>query len=694
MRFRIPVFFLFLLCLQPVFCQQKLTDSLIRAIPSALDTNRVEGLIRVSREMVSNNPTEATKYIDQAYELSRSLKYPRGEAIANIGYGLAAYYSDNYLLAEKYFLQAIGIAEKIKNRNILARSYVNMGLANDGMGNYEKAISYYFKGLGYAEQIKDESVIARANNNIGNVYKDEGKFDLAGMYYQRALASHIKAGDKWGIASALNNVGLIFKRTGKRDSCMIYYQKALQLRIELEDKKGEDLVLNNIAGLYLESGEYQEALTRFLSLLPRCQESGDKYLTGLVYNNLAESYLGLKNYKLALIYLDSVKSLSEKLGARELQKEVYKRYYMAYKTMRDFTSALKYYKKYSQLKDTIYNANNQKAIVEMQSRYESQRKEAEIELLHKNENLETARIKHERTLVSSLIGAGILFFLLTGLVYNRSAVKKKANRDLEHQNELIQAQKEEITSSIAYALNIQRSMLPSAAALKAILPEHFILHKPKDIVSGDFYFVEKKGDYVIFSAIDCTGHGVPGALLSFLGMDILQDAVHRKNITEPSELLLHLDAEINLRLRKTTDTDSVRDGMDLAICSLNTRTNELHVAGAFNPVYIVSEGTMEEIKPDKHAIGSNRDSATPIQFTNHVRMLKKGDCVYVLSDGYADQFGGRMGKKFKYKPLKEMLLANSVKSMKEQGELLEQIHLKWKGDMFQVDDILILGIRI
>ncbi len=643
--------------------------------------------------MVSNDPKGALKYIDQAFELSRKLNYTKGEATCNLGYGLAAYFSDNYTLAEKYFLEAITQAEKIHNLKIQSRAYVNLGLANDGLGNYEKAIAYYFKGGSIAEKLNDESTLARANNNIGNVYRSEGKFDLAEEYYKRAMKSHIQMGDKSGIASALNNIGLIFKKKGMIDSCLKYYQKALNLRMELEDKKGTALVLNNIAGVFLERGKYEEALSRFLGVAKLCNEVGDKYLQGLVYNNIAESYLNLKDYKSSLIYLDSVSDLSEKIGAKEMLKEAYRRYYHLYKTTGDFAKALKYDEKYSVLKDTIYNANNQKAILEMQSRYESERKESAIKLGQKNSELETARLKHEGTWVTSLIVAILLFLVLTGLVYNRSIVKKKANRELENQNDLIQAQKEEITNSIAYALNIQQSMLPSDASVSTMLPEHFILHKPKDIVSGDFYFIEKTDNHVIFSAVDCTGHGVPGALLSFLGMDILQDAVHRKHITKPSEVLLQLDKEINLRLRKNTEADNVRDGMDLAICNLNLKTLELQVAAAFNPVYIISDGLLEEIKPDKHAIGSNRENAD-IRFTDHIRTLKKGDCIYVLSDGYADQFGGMLGKKFKYKPLKELLLSISGKTMEEQGRILEETHVKWKGEMFQVDDILILGIRV
>jgi serine phosphatase RsbU (regulator of sigma subunit)/Tfp pilus assembly protein PilF len=693
MRIRFYHFLLFLLVSSHGFGQKKLVDSLLKAIPAAHDTNRVNGLIRVSREMVANNPAEARKYIDQAYELARELNYKKGEAIAEVGYGLASYYQGELGQAEKHYFRSIELAEHLHDLKIQTRCYINLGLVSDDRGNYEKAIEYFFKGLEMAEKLQDEGLASKALNNMGNVYSSEGKLELALGNYKRALEKETRLDDKWGIASSLTNIGLIYKRRGDTDSCMNYYLQALELRKELEDKKGEGLVLNNIASIYLEKGEFDGALIRFQQVLNICHESGDKYLTCMVYNNLSSCEQGRKNYKRSLAFLDSCYALSEKIDSKEMRMQACKRYSAFYRERKDFDQALKYDEQYSDLKDTIYNGNNQKAILEMQSRYESQRKESELELLQKNSELETAHLKHEHTLVSTLVSAGLLFFLLTGLVYNRSRVKKKANRDLENQNELIQAQKQEITDSILYAQNIQRSMLPSRELLASILPEHFILHRPKDIVSGDFYFIEKAGDCILFSAVDCTGHGVPGALLSFLGMDILQDAVHRKGITQPSELLSCLDTEINLRLRKATDTESVRDGMDLAICRLNLKTNELTTAAAFNPVYIISNGVLEEIKPDKHAIGSNREN-TPVQFTDHVRSLKKGDCIYVMSDGYADQFGGVMGKKFKYKPLKEILLSNSEKPMKEQGDILEQTHIKWKGGMFQVDDILVLGIRI
>ncbi len=693
MPIRFNYFLVLLLFPGLLFSQRKIVDSLIKAIPAKRDTTRANALITVSKELVRSNPDEAKKYISEAYAISKEFSYVKGEAICLIGYGLAAYYKGDLKEAEKNYQEAIRLAKQTNNLKTEGRAYQNLGLVYDDRSDFNKAVSYYFKALDIFDKLHDENNAAHALNNIGNIYDSEGKLDLALQFHRRSLAKEQTVGDKGGIASSLTNIGLIMKKRGNMDSSMYYYQESLKLREELEDNKGIALVLNNIASIYLVRNQFEKAESQFKRVLKMTIEVGDKYLTSLAYNNLAECYTDLKNYSSAVDMLDSAWKVANELGSKEMLMQTSGRYCNLYKAKKDFTVALRYEEQYSRLKDSIFNENNQKAIYEMQSRYESDKKEAALELLKDSNALETARVKHDRLYLGSLISGVLLFFLLAGLVYNRGAVKKKANSTLQEQNDLLRAQKEEITDSINYARNIQRSMLPSEEYLKQIMPEYFVLHQPKDIVSGDFYFIEKTGSHLIFSAVDCTGHGVPGALLSFLGMDILLDAVHRKKILEPAQLLQELDKEIRLRLASRSANQQVKDGMDLAICTLNTDTLELQIAAAFNPVYIVSGGELEEIKPDKHAIGTwEQDKDVPFQ--NHMRKLKKGDCVYVLSDGYADQFGGPAGKKFKYKPLKEMLLANASKSMKEQCGLLEQTHVKWKGNLFQVDDILIIGIRV
>jgi serine phosphatase RsbU (regulator of sigma subunit) len=689
MRFRFHALLFFLLLSCCAFSQRRVIDSLLKILPPGHDTLRANALIAVSREMVRNSPVEARKYIDEADAICKEKNFAKGQAICQLGYGLADYYSGNMAQAEKHYLEAIEIGKRSNNLRIQSRAFINLGLVSDDRADYDKAISYYFKGLEIAEQLHDENNAAHALNNIGIVYGNKGQTQLALEYHHRSLVKERKLGDKYGIASSLLNIGLIFKKKKILDSCMHYYLEALQIRQELEDTKGIALVENNIASLFLEGGKLDEARKKFLHVLEICRPIGDKYLICLAYNNLAECSYGLKNYSQSIAYTDSASDLARKMGSKEMLMQSCFRYSQVYRAMNDFQTALRYKEEYLTLKDTIYNANNEKAILEMQSRYESDKKESEIELLKTDEALRAVHHKHDRTLMAGLVGGSLLFILLTGLVYNRSSTKKKANAALRSQNKLIVAQKEEITDSIAYALNIQRSMLPDLRDFEAV-SDHFILHKPKDIVSGDFYFVAKTGEQLIFAAVDCAGHGVPGALMSFLGMDILQDAVKRKGMTRPSDILTYLDSEIFLRLRKNSDDQSVKDGMDLALCSLNLKTGELQTAGAYNPVYLIVGGVFEEIRPDKMAIGSGHGKP----YTQVSRMLNKGDSVFVLSDGYADQFGGALGKKFKYKPLKEFILANCQKPMAEQAELLDRMHMDWKGNLFQVDDILIMGIKI
>jgi serine phosphatase RsbU (regulator of sigma subunit) len=693
MRFRFLYTLLFSLLSCNFYPQQKLIDSLRRAVPVTHDTSRANGLIRLSRELLKNNPQEAKKYLDEALSISKEFTYLKGEAMSQMGYSLIAYYAGDLKIAEKKLLETLSMATELGDQRLQARCFVNLGLVYDGQSNYEKSITWYFKGLEVWEKLHDEHSAALVLNNIGTVYDAEEKSVMALTYHRRALERMTHFGDKWGIASALTNIGVSYKRLGKIDSSLIYYHRAIKLREELDDTKGLTLIINNIGSIYLDGGKYADALNCFQRVIALSRLNGDLYTTGLALNNLSVCSYYKKDYRRSLALLDSATALGAKLGSKDLMMQAYQRYCRVYKAMKNYNNALDYDLRYAAMRDSIYNEKNEKAVFEMQSSYESEKKEREIALLTKDSELQALSLKRNRIWVMSLTSGIFLFFLLTGLVFSRGRVKKKANQELEEQNNRILRQKLEITDSIQYALNIQRTMLPKEDQVKALLPDHFIFHQPKDIVSGDFYLVEKAKNRILFSVADCTGHGVPGALLSFLGMDILHEAIHRKGMIHPADILQELDFEINHRLRQREGMQNVKDGMDIAMCALDMETLELEVAGAFNPVYIISKGELLEIKPDKHAIGSY-DGEKKYTYNNRSFQMHKGDQIYLFSDGYADQFGGPLGKKFKYKSLKELLLQNHQRPMEEQGVILAGKHVAWKGSLFQVDDILVMGIRI
>lgn len=270
-------------------------------------------------------------------------------------------------------------------------------------------------------------------------------------------------------------------------------------------------------------------------------------------------------------------------------------------------------------------------------------------------------------------------------------------RQLEEKNIIIEEKNKDISDSINYAQRIQQAVLPPLEKLSTILKEHFVLYKPKDIVSGDFYWYASvkttpqgapSQNIVVLAAVDCTGHGVPGALMSIIGSTILNQTVTNAAINTPADALSFLNREV------TKSLNSIKDGMDMALVAINMEKMELQYAGANNPIYIVRKKQFIEIKADKQAIGADTENADVKVFTNHVFQLEKDDCIYLFTDGYADQFGGPLGKKFKYKKFQELLVEIQDNTIEEQKHVLNYHHEQWKGSLEQVDDILVIGVRM
>jgi len=310
-----------------------------------------------------------------------------------------------------------------------------------------------------------------------------------------------------------------------------------------------------------------------------------------------------------------------------------------------------------------------------------------------------------------IIFLALVAFILFKLRDKRLKKSKiELERIVEERTAALKHKEQEITDSIRYALRIQLSIIPTQQRVKSLLPKSMVYYKPKDIVSGDFYWIESIGDEVLFSAVDCTGHGVPGAMMSVIGLKSLTQAVQDKALSKPADILQFLDMAVNDTLRQSYDPGAVKDGMDLALCNINYKTLTLQYAGAFNPLVLVRKNIantyqvtntretfygndMLEIKSDKCPIGSNQDGVADT-FTNHTIKLQKDDCIFIYTDGYADQFGGPKGKKFKYNKLKDVLIENAHLSMDEQYNALDKSFNAWKGKQEQVDDVLVIGVKI
>ncbi len=368
--------------------------------------------------------------------------------------------------------------------------------------------------------------------------------------------------------------------------------------------------------------------------------------------------------------------------------------YRSYQKTGDFKNALKMHEKFTSLEDSIGNENNKKELVrhELKSSYNQQKAIDDA----KNDKLlaiEQEKKKKQTILTIACASGLILVGIFLIFIFNRLRITKKQKGIIEEQKLIVDAKNQEITDSINYAKRIQNAILPPEKVVKEYLNDSFILYKPKDIVAGDFYWMEslpdnnKEGLSVLFAAADCTGHGVPGAMVSVICNNALNRSVREYGLTVPGKIL-DKTREIVIEEFIKSDED-VKDGMDIALCALNG--NKLQYAGANNPLWIIRNGEILETKSDKQPIGVFDN---PLPYTTHSFDLQKGDSIYIFSDGYVDQFGGEKGKKFKAKTFKELLLSIQDKSMKEQKEIIDLTFENWRGDLEQIDDVCIIGLRV
>lgn len=269
----------------------------------------------------------------------------------------------------------------------------------------------------------------------------------------------------------------------------------------------------------------------------------------------------------------------------------------------------------------------------------------------------------------------------------------QSNMQLKDQKEVIEHKNKSITQSINYAKRIQMAILPSQDVIRQHLPESFIFYLPKDIVSGDFYWFSHKNGKSIIAAADCTGHGVPGAFMSMIASSLLSETVNEKGITQPASILDNLRKGVIKALAQSGNPEEAKEGLDIALCSFDSENGILEYAGAFNPMYFIRNGQLTEIKADKQPIGIYPGKQnTP--FSNHTLTIEPGDAVYIFTDGFADQFGGPEGKKFRYKPFQELLLSIGHEKMGAQQHLLQQAFDAWRGEAKQIDDVMVIGLRV
>ena len=564
-----------------------------------------------------------------------------------------------------YYHQSLKIEEEIGNKEGIATSLNNIGFIYAGQGNIEKALEYYYKSLYIAQELNNKHNISRSFNNIGSVIEKKGDLNAALELYQKSLTISQELGSKKGVSNSYMSIGLLYEKKGEIDTALSYYKNSLQLREELDDKDAITMSLNGISKLLIEKNNINEAKEIALRSLKVSQELGFPKNIQIVTSLLSQIY----------------------------EKE------------NNGMKALEMYKLSLLMRDSVNNESTQKATTMQQVKY-SYEKQKTIDDIANSLVIKEKQDEKEKQKILTFLTAGILILVIIFLlfIFNRLQVTRKQkqkielqNAELEIQKKIVEEKNEEITDSIHYAKRIQAAILPPDKVVKEYLADSFILYKPKDIVAGDFYWLEQKNGRILFAACDCTGHGVPGAMVSVVCVNGLNRSVREHGLTAPGEIL-NKTREIVIQEFEKSEED-VKDGMDIAICSLSTVSSssgayrELQYAGANNPLWIIRKNAseVEEIKPNKQPIGKY-SHAEP--FTTHTVELEKGDSIYIFSDGYADQFGGEKGKKFMLRSLKNLLLSVQDKELIEQKQIIDTKFEDWKGELNQIDDVCIIGVRI
>ncbi len=730
-------------------------DTIISYASENEAVQKINELIELSESYRTKDPEKAVKYGISAIKISKEIENRELQYHAEFSTGFAYYIQNEFENALVYLNNSLNLSRLTNNKPGESSSLNRIGNTFQLMGEYEKALTNYELAMAINRGLQDDQEIARTLTNLGSVYRLYGNYELAINQHLEALGIYEGLQNNEGIAWSALNIARLFKMMKNYEKSIEYVNQSLSIyrKIEGEQKlsTGVTLCYKELGNIYYEMGNTESAIEYSKKVLERNKSTNNELGIANSLSTLGKIYFDAKKYRksedflveamelkrklndnteiasiyryLGKIYLNngeaskSRKYLNSSLNFALNQnlKEEIKETYFELSILLEKTNnpgkALDFYKKYTGLKDSL---NNQK-INELELQYEFDKEQRRLEFEQKQREAEQqARLQKQKIYTWAFVGGFIFMLILAYVIFKSYQRKKKTNIILTKQKNEIAEQKDEIeaqrdfvtkqrdqiahqntiiTDSIEYARRIQSALFPQQKYLDRVLGEYFIYMKPKNIVSGDFYWVAEKGTKIIITVSDCTGHGVPGAFMSMLGIAFLNEIVNKSNRLQANKILDQLRKNIMDSLHQEYGSKGSKDGMDMALCIIDKKTKEMQYAGAYNSVLILRESEIEELKADKMPIGIH---AIKVEkgFTNQEYQLEKNDMLYLFSDGYIDQFGGDEGSKFKQKPFKDLLLKIGNMPMEDQRTEIEVTMMQWQGEQTQLDDMMILGVRI
>ncbi|NOZ45275.1 MAG: tetratricopeptide repeat protein [Chlorobi bacterium] len=575
------------------------------------------------------------------------------------------------------------------------------------------------------------------NQQLIQDYKEEiKKYKISDNYNQ---ASHY-----------ITKVAYIYWNANYFSEAINYFKDAVNCFEKTGNINAKKVIYNNLGMIYSDLENYAQSLEYFKKGLSICKDAGDKKEISLGYNNVAIAYSYLQKYDLALDYAQKALDIAAELNDMHLMLSCYIMLTEYYEKLGNTTKSMEYFNYYSSLQKHIQDEENKVKMMHLEDRTkqaenEKNKKEKElkttiasleeaktiskermlqINLLNKENEINELEIKEKEALIknrNNLIKSGILgliivlgFTIIVLRLYrqklknnklleeqNLTLIKQKEKineqrKELEHTNKKLEKKNIQILDSISYASRIQEAILPYEERIKKHLPDSFIYYKPRDIVSGDFYWFSEKENKIFIAEVDCTGHGVPGAFMSMIGNTLLNEIVNEKNIYKPSKILKELSKGIIFTLNQGSTGDHFQeDGMEMSLCCIDIENNELQIAMANQTAIIIENDKLKHLTGDIYTVGGTFALKQDDEFTNYtINYSNSNTALYMFSDGYIDQFGGIHNKKFLSSQFEELLVENNKLTMNEQAVILDMTLNSWKGNNKQIDDILVIGIKL
>jgi tetratricopeptide (TPR) repeat protein len=677
-------------------------DSLLTQIPNAKkDTNHVNLLNNLASAYSTLNPDEGIKFDKKGLELSNKINWDYGAAQLYNTLGSLYFAKSEYSRALSYCKKALKIAETIGNERLIGRNLGNIGILYANLSDNAKALEYYQKSLKIAEKLGDKKSIQANYGNIAVIYRELKVFDKSLYYNLKALKIAEDEGDNRRMGLYLGNIGNLYRDQNVFDKAVDYYYQAVVKAREIDDKSSIGRNIGNIGNIFLLKSDYINAFTCMFEALRISEELGDKRGASIWLGNIGGVYLILskdsifynieknnlnfnKKYNLehALSFTYKALEISQNIHNDNHLIDLYKNLEESYLELGNKDSAYKYLNLRHEIKDSIFSLENTKKIASLEASRESQMKDLQILYLQSEKKTQQQQF---------YFSIGGIFILVIALVieFFRFREKKKLSESLIIQKSIVEEKNEQIYGSIRYASTIQHAILPWDTTLRKSFDKYFIFYLPKDIVSGDSYWFKEVEGIKFLAVIDCTGHGIPGSMLTVIASSVLDDAVLGKRLKNTGEILTYMNDKVTEVLNQRLKENEVRDGMEVALIAIHQ--DKIQFSGAGRPLYL-KNSSFAILKTDRRAIAGRAEDDhylySSLEFERNNNLM-----LYLTTDGYADQMNEE-GKKYSSRRFLSLLESIADKPLSEQQQLLEQELTKHQGDRNQIDDITIIGVKL